>query len=455
MSRDAIVASALSDLVKPKGWRVVFGNRQLSAGLHKFEQFFDIVVLPRPHFLSSYFAGDSIKTLKSKYVILYTEQIGITTSVENPQLTLRKVLDEEFMSGDVRYVNKVEAFCLWSNQAKNIILRHYPELGPKCYIVGHPRHDLRANPSISSNRQTTRKNIGILTRSLLLNDYFGRQPLRSIYDSYNNIHLGGQLEYENVSSGERYISQVRGSNPKNDFFIEAIDFEIMLSIIEGFKDLDYNISLRLHPKEDRVLYDKIFGPGKPKLNIVPPELPFAHWVQSQRFIIGPPSTSFYDALLLGVLPISTCELNSERSKYVTSMYEDRNQLMASVYKPKNLTELINFILNVSDETYSSMSRDPRIIKVLEQEVNYPHQRESLSLFIGVLETLQVGIRSNLKKRLGVLAFRFIAGFYSELMFPYFLFRQKIFGLRLLNSAGFMMNFTNRRRIRRLIFDINE
>lgn len=93
MDRDSIVASILSKLCKEKDWRLIFGNRNLEKLMSKFEPFFDIIILPKPMFLSSYFPEMKIETVTSKFIILYTENIGIMTSKEHPKMTLRQALD--------------------------------------------------------------------------------------------------------------------------------------------------------------------------------------------------------------------------------------------------------------------------------------------------------------------------------------------------------------------------
>ena len=448
MNRDAIVASAFNDLARSKGWRVVFGNRQLGMWLPRFERFFDMVILPKPHFFTAYFKKETIKNLQAKYVMLYTEQIGIMTSKDFPKLALRQMLDKEFMSGDKQCIDKVSAFCFWSNQAKSIVLENFPELTSKCYVVGHPRHDSRANPLLRRPPASINKNIGIMTRSVLLNEYFGRHPLQSIYNNLSNIRRGGIVEYENVTSGDYFVSQIRGGNPKNDIFLESMDFETTLFIIERLEALDYNISLRVHPKEDMDFYAKLYLRKNASITIVPADIPFAFWAQTQRFLIGPPSTSFYDAFLLGVLPISISEINAKRKEFVPLMYEDYNQLMPLVKKPKSLDELVNFVENISSKEYQDLVRHPNVLQVLEQEVNFPYQTESLARFVQVIEKLLLGKKKSYKKNSGVLLFLLLTNISSELKYPYFLLKERVTGSKLLNSANFVMNFSSRNRIRK-------
>jgi surface carbohydrate biosynthesis protein len=455
LNRDSVVASAVKDMAKKFGWRVVFGNRQLGDFLPRFEKYFDIVVLPKPTFFTSFFNLDEIQNLKAKYVMLYTEQIGIMTSKNFPRLALRQMLDKEFMSGDSRCVDKVAAFCFWSNQARNIVTQYFPQLESKCHVVGHPRHDVLANPILYRSNFSENKEIGILTRAVLLNDYFGRNPLENIFEHSKNIKRGGVIEYHNDQTGDYFISQIRGTNPKNDVFLEALDFENMMLLIEELLTRGFNLNLKLHPKENSSLYHKLYSDADRRIKIAPQNTPFAHWVQSQKFLIGPPSTSFYDSYLLGILPISTSELNPIRKDFVPEMYEDNNQLMNLVFKPKSVTELVDFIENVSELEYQEMVCNPEISGVLSDEVNFPNQGKSLQRFLQVVESLLIDVKPSIRKNFGVYRFMLFANVTSEIKFPYLYFKGKFFGLELLNSASFIMNFHSRWKIRRLISQLRK
>ena len=453
-NRDAVVASALKEMTKAKGWRLILGNRQLGSLLPRFEKYFDIVVLPKPTFFMSFFESESIPLLESNYVMLYTEQIGIMTSKDFPQLALRQMLDKEFMSGDSRCVDKVAAFCFWSNQAKRIVTQYFPELSVKSHVVGHPRHDTHANPILRKLEYSGNKEIGILTRAVLLNDYFGRNPLENIYENLMNVKRGGIVEYQNGHNGKQFISQIRGVNPKNDIFLEAIDFENMLILIEELTKRKYKVNLKLHPKEDSSLYRKLFANMDPNVTIAPSNQPFANWVQGQKFLIGPPSTSFYDAYLTGVLPICTSELNPGRKRLVPAMYEDNNQLMKIVAKPKSISELVDFVENLPEQQYMEMVENPDVLKIIGEEVNFPFHGESLNKVIEVFEKVHGQKRPSIKRSIGIMGFILVANVVSEIRYPYYQIKERLFNIELLNSANFVMNFRNRRKIKRLIFQLD-
>jgi surface carbohydrate biosynthesis protein len=449
VSRDSVVASALTQIAKKKKWRIIYGNRNLGFLMAKFERFFDVIILPKPTFLTSFFHPSKIENLRSNYVILYTEQIGIMTSPNFPKLALRQMLDKEFMSGDSKYVNKIAAFCFWSNQAKKIVLDNFPELSQKCYVVGHPRHDSNANPVFIKPLSLRENNIGIVTRFVSLNDYFGRNSLESILENRIFIKKGEIIEYSNPRNGDIFASRIRGVNPKNDISIESIDFENMILIIEALTELGLKISIKKHPKEDLEIYKKVLAQLGTNVSLAPSNIPFAFWIQNQNYVIGPPSTSFYDALMLGVLPISTSEINPHRKSLITDMYEDFNPLMKHVVKPKSINELIDFVKKNDPKVYSDFALNSKVIKILESEVNYPNHINSLSEFCEVIQKILKHRKVSLAKNFMIWLYLIISKIESEFRFIYYSLLERSTRRKILTSAGFVMNFKIRRYISNL------
>ena len=55
LNRDAITASALKKRFKDCGHRLVYGNRLTFSLLKYFHRIFDVIIIPRPHFLYDHF----------------------------------------------------------------------------------------------------------------------------------------------------------------------------------------------------------------------------------------------------------------------------------------------------------------------------------------------------------------------------------------------------------------
>ena len=122
-SRDAITASVLKLELEKKGWTLIYGNRFTARVLRYFEWIFDAVILPKPHFMQAIFEYEKIPKLQSKYVMLYTENIGIIADDTYPKMVLKGVLDKDFMEGRKNCVEKVSAFCFCIKPSNN----------PMCY----------------------------------------------------------------------------------------------------------------------------------------------------------------------------------------------------------------------------------------------------------------------------------------------------------------------------------
>ena len=131
------------------------------------------------------------------------------------------------------------------------------------------------------------------------------------------------------------------------------------------------------------------------------------------------------------------------------MYEDNNQLMNEVFNPSTIQELIDFVCHTTDIEYQNLIRSPRIVEILGDEVNFPHQTESLSRLAHVIEGLSTEESSSIRRRIGVIAFRVIANLISEVKYPYLAIKERLLGRKFLTSASFIMNFANRRKIRLL------
>jgi len=141
LGRDAITASALKKAFKERGINMVYGNRFYTQKLlERFAFAFDIIILPRPDFLRNF---KNLNKNIPPIVIIFTESVGRVVHENNDKLTLFSLLDQSFMEGDTKYVDKVTSFCLWGESTKKRIDKYYPEITNKFHVTGHTRHDKR------------------------------------------------------------------------------------------------------------------------------------------------------------------------------------------------------------------------------------------------------------------------------------------------------------------------
>jgi surface carbohydrate biosynthesis protein len=433
-NRDAVTASALKSELKTRNIRLSYGNR-FTIGIFKyFERIFDVSILPKPHFMTVYFNEAEIRSLKSSYLMLYTENIGIIANDEFPKMVLKGALDKEFMEGNTVYVDKISAFCFWGSQVANVVKRNHPKLAEKCFIVGHPRHDARCLTARNVGKKNN-KSVGIITRFCTLNDYYDRGFLEKlILDSFENET---RYEYKNNNTGDFLLWQRRGASVLNEICYEALDIKNTVSIISRLREADINVSIRVHPREDASVWRSIAKFEDSKIEISEPTEPFNHWAIKQEFVIGPPSTSFYDCEMIGVPTISTHNLNKERSQFVDALFEDNNKLMEYIYAPDEIDDLIKRVTNGGEEP----NRNKEKYSVLKAEADFPDQTESISRLADVVELIiQRNKKPNSRKYffgVGYLAFKTVSTIrtYREYV------RRKIRNVKA-NSANFLLTRKN-------------
>ena len=374
LSRDAVVASALKNLFREKGHRLIYGNRVVNRLLSRFHNYFDIVIVPRPHFLYDNW-GDEWMSWKAKIVMLSAESLGIIC--KDHKVMARALLENRYFEGDKEYINRIDAFCLWGKKQLRAIKENAPEVADKCHVVGHPRHDKECLPegrkreSLSRNG---RRKIGVITRAVMLNDYFGRSALECFSTLFDE-HF--QYEYVNRKTGERLRSRRPGAQPTENLIVQAIDIESTLSVISALIKAGHIVTLRVHPKERIEEWKKLLARCRLGVSYCDPLIPVARWLEELDYVVGPPSTCFYDAVMLGKIPICISELDKRRMANIGELWEDNNRLMAHVFKPGSLKEMLEYI----DSDKSKVAKE--LLYILEDEADFPECSKSLSRVVDV------------------------------------------------------------------------
>ena len=426
--RDLITATKLKSKFPQKQYKFIFGNRRNFRLLLKFSDYFDAIIFPKPLFLS--YAKNKLWTSNIYY--LYTENIGIIAKKNYPKMILKGVLDQHFMEGEKHYVESATRFFLWGHNAYNAIKKFYPHLTKKMMVVGHPRHDSSAIKTLKSKQKRNKiLNIGFLTRNCYLNDYIQFSPIENLAK-----YLEHKISYEYfLNKNEYLINERRGSQPAFDIAIESIDtknlFLIISELSKEFKKI--NLFFKVHPRENYENWYKILKNKNLNIKICDRSTPFTHWLKDLDYVIGPPSTSFYDACMLDVKPISIHNLDSKRKIFIKKMYEENNELTKHIYSPKSIKELINFI---KKNRYDSIINKKPIQEVLLDEANFPNCKNSLKK---VSESI---IRDLKNKRINK---NIVKLFFMRLLFDicYFLVNN-FFRKEIINSSNYRFGFEVRK-----------
>ncbi len=423
--RDLITAVNLSKKFPPDEYKFIYGNRRNYSLLLKFSDYFDAVIFPKPLFLS--YAKH--KKWSCNVYYLYTENIGIIAKKKYPKMILKGVLDQQFMEGDQHYVESAKGFFLWGHNAYNTVKKYHPKIIDKMHVVGHPRHDISTLKNYKNrNKKGKAINVGFLTRNCYLNDYIQFSPLENL-----GKYLKFKIPYEYFNNKKDFlINERRGSQPAFDIAIESIDtknlFIIIAELNKEFDDI--NIFFKVHPREKYENWFKILQDKNLNIQICDKSEPFTHWLNNLDYVIGPPSTSFYDACMLGVQPISIHKLDKKREIFVKKMYEENNELTQYLFSPKSVRELINFIKSSKNK---SILNEKKINKILKDEANYPSCKDSLTKVSKI-------IKSDLKNKKiskNILLILFMRSIYKF----FYLILNSFFRKEVINSSNFRFGLT--------------
>ncbi len=422
LNRDAIVASVLKKKLAQHGHNLVYGNRVTNRLLKYLHRAFDVIVVPRPHVLYDNW-GDEWMLWDARFVMLSSESLGIIC--KDHQVMARTLLEKEYFEGKRKYVDRIDAFCLWGPKQLQAVKEFASEVSQKCHVVGHPRHDvgcLSGQSDRTAGTLPTNKAVGVITRAVALNDYFGRSSLDGFTTLFDD-HF--QYEFFNRTTGERLSSKRPGAKPAETLIVQVIDAENTLRVIRSLVKAGHKVSVRVHPKENIDVWKNLLERCNLNAEISDPRLPIANWLKSVDYIVGPPSTSFYDAVMLGVTPISICSLDPRRKENIGELWEDNNRLMEHIFKPRTIEELLNYI-NKGIRNFNS----GEILNVLKDEADYPACSRSLDKVVSICTA---DVQTTKNRKLALVWF----GVTRYLFFKMWRIKNRIRGRRE-NSAMFAM-----------------
>ncbi len=385
LNRDSITAGALKKELKNSNTKLNYGGRKYFMVVKYFAFLFDAIILPKPHFLryakKSFFKNANV-------IMLYTENIGIIADSENKKMVLKGALDAEFMSGDSDYVDNVSAFCFWGSGVRDTIVKYYPYLKEKCFVIGHPRHDKHALPKKKKCDATgsNKKKIGIITRHTYFNNYNEQSPLEklALYADDNTLY-----EYYNTETNDYLVNERRGSKPENNAFCEAVDAKYIYIIIKEAIKKGFEVEVKTHPREKEGTWAKIFEKKGLPVKFIDSSIPITHWLNEIDYLIGPPSSSFFDSVMLGLFPISNENLDERRAQFVMDISDENNKLMEHVAAPSSVEELFDIIENKPVVQYTDA-----LNAVLLEEADYPHCSDSMEKLAAIIVKVS---RNNIKK----------------------------------------------------------
>lgn len=328
LARDAVVASALKHEVERAGGRVIYGNRFISDYFLRHWNIFDAIILPS--LLHYYGAFPDQEMLPSNVFILQTEAIGQATG------TLKRLNGKYFGDEPEKYKpwhKSVLGFLLWGYAHLNPFTDYYPEYLNKCRVVGHPRLS-RLCKRPEATKPNDKPVVGFVSRFNLLSPFDARTPFESVA---NSMRSGKIVMPAFEGSGEKDVEDM--------FYTEVIDFRVMLQIMMTLDPEKYSLSVRPHPRENRVGWKRLAKKLGLRIKVSEWDVPFSHWLQGLDYIITPPSTGLYDIFFHGKKPIVIDRIVPSRSEHTLAQSDDNNQILDGICRPESIEEVIQFLEN--------------------------------------------------------------------------------------------------------------
>lgn len=362
LARDAVVGANLRHLLAEHGVDVVFGNKKVSEWyLDKCRDAFDAVILPK----TSYY-GYCHKNPDEPFppvITLLTEAAGALSS--SPELLFRNIAGEPAQNGDTRWVDTVAAFCLWGDAQLDVIKQHAESLVDRCHVVGQPRLDSRCLRSSKTLRSDGRTKVGYISKLASIMPYNEDNIftiIQGMIDSNQRLFLRGEYEMEDL------------------IYTAALDMRVFLQFAQQVRD-DVDVFIRPHPRESFHAWERLIKEHNLPITLSPWDQPFCHWASDMDYVIGPPSTSYYDCLASGKYPVCLSHVDARRLAHAIPWLDAGNELNRHLVTPESLDELTALVMGEPDDHNSKIPQ--KAMDILHEEANFVEGSTALTQVVDV------------------------------------------------------------------------
>ncbi len=396
LARDAVVASALKKELVNRGSKLVYGNRFTTDYFlrHIDTTIFDAIVLPS---LMHYFlAFPNKNSLPNNIYILQTEAIGQATG------TLRRLNGKYFGDDHEKFSpwhESVAGFLLWGYAHINPFREFFPSYLDKCRVVGHPRLS-KSCKKVASKVKKTKIVVGFVSRFNLLSPFDNRIPFESVVSS---MRFGKESFPLFENSNNRDVEDM--------FYTEIIDFRVMLQILMTLDQNKYTLTVRPHPRENRLGWIKLAKKLNLNISISTWDEPFGHWLNDVDYIVTPPSTSLYDVFHYGKKAILTSGVVSSRAEHTLTESDDNNQILKGLCTPKSVDEIVKLI-ETGDIPYDSENVNLR----LQEQVAADIADDSILNIINALSEMRKNTSDTTNRNFKIFSFKVISLFLAHLKY---------------------------------------
>ena len=109
---------------------------------------------------------------------------------------------------------------------------------------------------------------------------------------------------------------------------------------------------------------------------------FGEWLESLDVIITSPSTTVYDALLAGVIPILSDAIVEERENLVPEAWDDSNKVNQYILRPKSIQDMRDVLLSIDKNPAAYLPRSPELWSCVDEEVDLSLSKNSVKNILG-------------------------------------------------------------------------
>jgi hypothetical protein len=434
LGRDAITASAFAQVCEEKGIKVTVGNRHSTDRLLKrFRHAFDVVVIPKIIFAKVF--TDLTPEDHPSLVILPSEAVGAAAA--DPKSALVNIVGKACMEGDHSQADALHHYCLWGEAHLEHMNAFFPQYKERCTIVGNPRHDRRClGPARKPSPAKTR--LGLITRATLLNPHNNQNLVQTVGTFCSNSN---KYFFYNEKTGD-YLPRFEEGKAIEDFaYTQLVDVRILVELLQNLDPEEYDIQLRVHPREDRTAWKLLLKQNGFQATLVDWKVPYVHWIKQIDAIIGPASTSYYDAKVVETKVLCTDKIVAKRSAHTIVTKVDHDRMMQYIEHPESMSELMKAIANLGNEKRCDGST-----AVLSHEANFPASGHALDTLANVCsEAAEHHNPSPFKRLLAILHYP-LAEFTLNTLVEW---KRVIFSRQVEQGSAFAMTPSNRSFIKNL------
>ena len=377
--RDQMLLESFLACAAKQGGRIFFSSRYSSILWRFFRchKFFDTIIIPRPHLADSYIQQG---TKYSAITVLPTEALGYINYYDymtrNHYFSL-PIESSPCSSSDP--LSRVKLFLAWGDKSRDTLVRLCPAKSIAFVTVGHPRYDSRIDEIPPRKiRAKSKLIVGISSRFDLINSYHLVSDQATLLRKIVNNEAA--YKFSPVEDKE-FLPSI-----SERIYKDSQDLANLFKAVKACDDLKSIIfDFRPHPRENLYIWKALFKRNSftnLQLSLDMDRESFGEWLESLDVIITSPSTTVYDALLAGVIPILSDAIVEERENLVPEAWDDSNKVNQYILRPKSIQDMRDVLLSIDKNPAAYLPRSPELWSCVDEEVDLSLSKNSVKNILG-------------------------------------------------------------------------